>query len=117
MNFPLYDSLIINTPSKDLTAKQKEDTIKRIENINDAGKELIYALIKTFYMKNIESESNSTDLPFKGIRSPVDGKKTENLTWDFANFPPKLRQLIHKFVILHEKTMEEEKEREVTLNS
>ena len=44
--FPLYDNLSKDIPKKDLTVTQKEDFVKKVENINQAGQDLIYALVE-----------------------------------------------------------------------
>ena len=100
--FPLYTSLKNGIPDKDLTATQKADFVKKIEKMNTDGHELIYALIKTFYINNKESET-----PFT---TPYDGKLVKsNITFDMDNLPLKLRQIIYKFIKIHTKKVKEDK--------
>ena len=99
-DFPLYTSLLTNLPDKDLTPKQKSEFIKKIEKMDLDGHELLYALIKTYC---IENESNT---PFT---VPYNGKFVKNnVTFDLASFPLKLRQLLYKFSVIHVKKMKED---------
>lgn len=109
--FPLYSSLKIGIPDKDLTAVQKADFVKKIETMNTEGHELIYALIKTFYILNNESNT-----PFT---TPYDGKFVKNnVTFDMDGLPQKLRQILYKFIKIHTKKVKEDeilkKDREQT---
>ena len=110
--FPLYDNLVQQLPKKDLTVKQKEDFIKNISDIDNNGKELIYALVYIFYIQNLNK--NCDDLPFDGYKQQYEQKKSHyNITWNFLNFPIKLRQLLYKFIILHMKTLHENVSRDI----
>lgn len=105
MNFPLYDSLNTNLPKKDLSVKQKEYFVNNVNNINISGKELIYVLIHTFYILN--TDANTDEVPFKGIKNPVRTDK-DNVSWNFTDFPIKLRHILYNFLTMHIKKMEEE---------
>lgn len=107
-NFPLYNSLVKDIPTKDLTVKQKEDFIDKIQNIDNTGRDLVYALIQ-FY--RIENGDVSCDIPYKGVSEKIN-KNTENLSWTFTDFPIKLRYILYKFIVLHVQNMEEEKARQ-----
>lgn len=100
-NFPLYDNLCQDTPSKDLTTKQKNDFMEKVNNLNDIGYELIYALIKVYQIEN-DSENNSNILPYNGKFINNDMKFDLNL------LPNKLKQILYKFIQLHSRTMNEE---------
>jgi len=100
-NFPLYTSISTGIPGKDLTATQKKDFIKKVESMDPDGHELIYALIKTYY---IDSEQDS---PFT---IPYGGKFVRNdMTFDLTDIPSKLRQILYKFVKIHTKKVKEDK--------
>ena len=43
--FPLYNNLLQELPTKELTQKQKDEFIKNISKIDTNGLELIYSLI------------------------------------------------------------------------
>ena len=65
-NFPLYDSLNKDFPKKDLTIKEKEEFLNKIENIDDTGRDLVYALIQVYRIQN-EKDLSLDVLPYKGI--------------------------------------------------
>jgi hypothetical protein len=50
--FPLYDSLNKKIPSGDLSPKKKKEFISNIKIIDEAGRDLIYALIQFYYLQN-----------------------------------------------------------------
>jgi hypothetical protein len=108
--FPLFDSLNKDNPKKDLSVKEKEEFINKIQDIDDSGRDLIYALIQFYHNQN-EEEKNSDTLPYKGIRDSV-CKGKEDMTWSFTDFPIKLRHILYKFIKMHFQSMEEEKERQ-----
>ena len=112
-NFPLYDSLNKNFPKKDLTVKEKEEFLNKIENIDEAGRDLVYALIQFYRIEN-EKELPSNVLPYKGIREET-SKGKENVTWNFTDFPIKLRHILYKFIQMHTQSMEEDTFRRSTL--
>jgi paraquat-inducible protein B len=98
--FPLYTSLKSGISDKDLTATQKADFVKKIEKMNPEGHELIYALIKTFYINNKETL----------FTTPYNGKFVKNnVTFDMDDLPVKLRQIIYKFIKIHTKKVKEDK--------
>lgn len=99
--FPLYSSLSTDLPNKDLTGAQKADFVKKVDAMDQDGHELIYALIKTFY---IDKENNS---PFI---LPYGGKFVKNdMSYDLDNIPVELRQLLYKFSKIHTKRMKEDR--------
>jgi hypothetical protein len=100
-NFPLYTSISTGIPSKDLTVTQKKDFVKKVDAMQVDGHELIYALIKTYY---IDSEQDS---PFT---IPYGGKFVRNdMTFNLDDVPIKLRQILYKFAKIHSKKMKEDK--------
>ena len=105
ISFPLYDNLISKVPKKDLTAKQKEEFINNFKIIDMNGQELIYLLIYIYHSQN---EKSTNSLPYNGIKENTDKNSICNVTWNFNNFPPKLRQLVHHFIELHIKTIKED---------
>lgn len=100
-DFPLYSSLSTNLPNKDLTGTQKADFVKKVDSMDQDGHNLIYALIKMFY---IDKEQNS---PFV---LPYGGKTVKNdMIYDLDNIPVELRQLLYKFTKIHAKKMREDR--------
>ena len=103
--FPLYISLISNLPEKDLTILQKKDLINKISNMDSETHELIFALIKCFY---IENTNDNVLIPYKGIISK------DNIDFDLMEMPNKLRQLLYKFIKKNSKKLiEDEKIKEI----
>ena len=105
-NFPLYDNLVRDIPKKDLTVKQKEEFVSKIQNIDNKGRDLVFALIQFYRVEN-EAEDLTEDLPYKGVREEVK-KGSGDLTWSFTDFPIKLRHILYKFIIMHVQSMEED---------
>lgn len=102
MNFPLYTSLCVNLSSKDLTVVQKTDFIKKIEKIDKDTHELIFALIKSYF---IDKERGDT------LAIPYEGKiSKDTVTFDINNLPIPLRQLLYKFLTINEKKIEEDQQ-------
>lgn len=99
--FPLYNSLIQNLSKRDLTVKQKEDFVSKVERIDKIGKELIYALICTHYSR-CKRKDNGVIL-YNGDITP------KSIKFDLSNFPVELRQILYKFIVMHVKSMDEEK--------
>lgn len=112
-NFPLYDSLNKDFPKKDLTVKEKEEFLNKIENIDDTGRDLVYTLIQVYRSQN-EKDISLDVLPYKGIREEI-SKGKENVTWNFTDFPIKLRHILYKFIQMHTQSMEEDTVRRSTL--
>lgn len=112
-NFPLYDSLNKDFPKKDLTVKEKEEFLNKIENIDDTGRDLVYTLIQVYRSQN-EKDISLDVLPYKGIREEI-RKGKENVTWNFTDFPIKLRHILYKFIQMHTQSMEEDTVRRSTL--
>ena len=107
--FPLYDNLVQELPTKDLTLKQKDEFSKNILKIDTNGMELIYALIHFYFIRN-ESATEIVDLPYAGTKIENEHNNYD-ITWEIGNFPIKLRQLLYKFVSMHLKTITEEPNR------
>ena len=99
--FPLYDSLLTDIPTKDLTVTQKRLFIKRIEKIDMNGHELIYALIRMNQVENNE-ENTSFTLPYNGIYVESD------ICFDLDKLPNVLKQILFKFMGVHIAKMKEE---------
>jgi hypothetical protein len=110
-NFPLYDTLIKDVSTKDLTVKQKEEFIELVEQLDTNGSEFVYLLIQYYFIKNDDGE-NTKSLPYNCYREPGDNK-CEHLTWNFINFPVKLKNMLYTFVLMHTKQMKDDIERQV----
>lgn len=100
-NFPLYDSLSKELSQRDLSVKEKTDFTNKVKDINDAGAELIYALIRVYQMENSEDQST--------FKLPFGGKYVKNdMKFDLEQLPNKLKHILYKFLQIHTKTMKEE---------
>ena len=101
-NFPLYDNLIMEKSNDDLTLKQKEEFVKITKNLDANGCELIYALIRTYQLENSEDKST--------FKIPYGGKFVkDDVKFDLNDLPNELKNMLYKFVLIHEKTIHEEK--------
>jgi hypothetical protein len=98
--FPLYENLIKNTKKKDLTIKQKEYFISKINNIDDEGKKMVYVLVYIYKINNNDDLNDGEEIPYRGVKENVG--ELENISWNFNNFPNKLKQMLHNFCILNE---------------
>jgi hypothetical protein len=99
-NFPLYDNMMKGIKNKDLTAKQKSDLIKKINNIDENGVKLLYALIKSF---SINDGLKTPNLPYNGERC-----ESSSISFDLEKFPNKLKQMLYKFSDIHDKSKHDE---------
>jgi hypothetical protein len=98
--FPLYTTLSTNLPKKDLTVLQKNELIKKISSMSTEDHELIYMLIKTYYINNDTGDSLS--IPYNAQL----GK--DKIDFDLLDFPNGLKQLLFKFVTVHKKKLIED---------
>lgn len=97
-----------NLPEKDLTILQKNDLIKKIASMDTDAHELVYALVKSFYMEH--NGGDTLSIPYKGQLSK------DKLEFDLLEMPNKLRQLLYKFITVHKrKLIEDEKIKHETI--
>jgi hypothetical protein len=102
--FPLYTNISKEIKSKrDLTIKQKDEFINKINQIDDEGTELLYTLIRFYYIE--ETNDQSCDIPYKGILNK------KNIKFDLENFPFKLKHILFKFLNMHLNKMSENLDR------
>jgi hypothetical protein len=81
---------------EDLTNKQKDEFMKLIADIDDNTSELTYALIRVYQLENSENKNTFT--------LPYDGKFIDkNVKFDLNELPNQLKQILYKFLILHDK--------------
>jgi hypothetical protein len=102
--FPLYENLIQELPTKDLTQKQKDEFVKNILKIDTNGMELIYALIHFYFISH--ENDNITEVPYNGTKTELENHNYD-VSWEITQFPIKLRQLLYKFVSMHIKNVTE----------
>lgn len=96
-NFPLYDNLLAEVQTfEDLNNKQKDQFMKLIDDIDENTSELIYALIRVYQLENSENKNTFT--------LPYDGKFIDkDIKFDLNELPNQLKQVLLKFLLLHEK--------------
>jgi hypothetical protein len=100
-NFPIYETLIKEIKNCDLTVKQKNDFMNKIQKLDEVGTEVCYVLIRVFEI-NHEDVSSTFKLPYNGKFIESD------ISFDLEKLPIKLRQLLYKFVSMHCEKIEEE---------
>lgn len=100
--FPLYNSLYKDLPDKDLKIADKKKFISHIKKIDQKGYDLIYTLIKVYYLNN-EIDTTIYTIPYGGKFINKD------LIFDLNEIPIKLRQLLYKFLNMHIEKMKENK--------
>ena len=106
--FPLYNTLISNIPEKDLTVIQKNTFAKKIASLDTETHELIYALIKCYFIE--ENKGDDFCVPYNGTLSK------DKIEYSLLDFPVKLRQLLFKFVNIHSKKLIKSQRKESSKN-
>ena len=101
--FPLYETLLRDTTNKELTNKQKDVLLERIETLDQSGKELTYALIKS-YFERCEKKDDVGYL-FNCEIKAIDG--LNDITWDLVKLPPRLKQILFKFTEMNQQRQAE----------
>jgi hypothetical protein len=90
-NFPLYESLK-NDEFKELTDDEKDALINKIKVMNDDKQEIVYALMKAYYIE--EQETLSNELPYNG-------KELKNrIKFDLDQIPSKLQYILKCFSLI-----------------
>lgn len=103
--FPLYESISADINcKKDLTVRQKEELMNHLKNINLIGGEFVYALIQ--YHKMISDESIKKKIVC-AYSDNSDG--TSDMTYNLSQFPIKLKQILYKYVLIHDESLQEDK--------
>jgi hypothetical protein len=102
-NFPLYDQLCKEIPNKDLTIKQKRKFIEEIQNFDENGYELMYALIRVYQLLN-EKNIKDFEIPYEAMVE----NENKTVTYNLEKLPKKLKQILFKFIEIHIIKMEEE---------
>lgn len=91
-NFPLYDSLK-NNEFKELTDDEKDTLVEKIKTMNDEKQEIVYALMKVYYMEE-QNRLISNELPYNG-------KELKNrLKFDLDQIPSKLQYILKLFSLI-----------------
>lgn len=92
--FPLYDNLLRLTEyeNNDLSIEQKKKIAEESEALDPLNQEIIYVLIKLFFIDNDVDEKSP--LPYEGKR--VKGL----LKFDIDKLPLRLRHMLYRFILM-----------------
>ena len=101
--FPLYETLLKDTVNKELTNKQKDILLERIHTMDLSGKELTYALIKSYFERC--EKKDAVGYLFDCEINTVDG--LSDFTWDLLKLPPRLKQILFKFTEINQQRQAE----------
>ena len=101
--FPLYETLLRDTTNKDLTNKQKDVLLERIKKLDLSGKELTYALIKSYFERC--EKKDGVGYLFNCKIETLDG--LSDITWDLTMLPPRLKQILFKFTEMNQQRQTE----------
>ena len=89
-NFPLYETLKTDD-FKELTDEEKDTLFEKIKIMTDDKQEILYALIKAYYMEEQQQFITTNELPYGG-------KVLKNrLKFDLDQIPSKLQYILNSF--------------------
>jgi hypothetical protein len=94
VHFPLYDILLEKRdPGASLTENEKKTFLTAVKKLNVEEYNIIYLLIKIFYI-------NNQDSPY--VLLPYGGKQLKTgVRFDFTTLPSELQWMLYEFVRLH----------------
>ena len=112
MSSTLYNNLYNNTENAHelVTDEEKDWLCDNIKRLDQKGHELIYAIVKIYDLKH--ASNITTGIPMEGKQ-----RKSGGIKFDLDHFPAKLIKMLHLFVDMHLKSLEDEKKRAKTLKS
>ena len=89
-NFPLYETLK-NDDFKELSDEEKDTLFEKIKTMTDDKQEILYALIKAYYMEEQQQFITTNELPYGGkvLKS--------RLKFDLDQIPSKLQYILNTF--------------------
>lgn len=94
-NFPLYETLKKNE-FVELTDIEKDSLFESLKTLNDEKQEIVYALIKAYYMEEHDQFISNNELPYNG-------KILKNrLKFDLDHIPSKLQFILKLFTTINE---------------
>ena len=89
-NFPLYETLKTDD-FKELTDEEKDTLFEKIKIMTDDKQEILYALIKAYYMEEQQQFITTNELPYGG-------KVLKNrLKFDLDQIQSKLQYILNSF--------------------
>ena len=101
-SFPLYSNIKSSAKDDALTPEEKLELITTLKRIDTETSEIIYALIRCFYLE--------TTGGLDGKTLPYDGKVLKNVfKWELDKLPSKLENILLEFSRRHKMHTEEQK--------
>ena len=102
--FPLFDTIYQETETiqAPLQYEEKMDLCSQIKELDQEGLDLVYAIIRCFYL--VKENGNYDFVPY----SPKINKT--GYKFDTTFLPPRLLLMIRHFVVLHRNKLREESE-------
>lgn len=110
MIFPLFDQLKRDCEaknSKELSSAQKKTLEKKFESMDQEGFNIIFALIYAYAIQN-DNLTDKNFIPYEGTLSD------NNYKFDLDKLPKMLKIIVHKFILMHYKKMEDDKKRDIS---
>lgn len=107
--FPLFEQLYIQSSEESISENQQIDLCKQIKGLDDEGHEILFLLIVCYY--RIIEKGTDGNIPY----FPKIGKL--GYRFELQHFPTHLIGMIYKFIPLHHKKMEDEKNRWMDLQT
>lgn len=93
-DFPLYNTLKKNE-FKELSDEEKDSLFEKLKGMSEEKQEVIYALIKAYYMEEQQQFLSTDELPYNG-------KNLKNrIKFDVDQLPSKLQYILHSFSIIN----------------
>jgi hypothetical protein len=87
--------LLSKAPStKNITLVQKNKILDGVEKMSDSDRGLVYAIIKSYHLRDSKIKKVSGSLPYEGIISQ------NTVNFDLGVLPNKLKHMIIEFVNL-----------------
>lgn len=98
MNFPLYHDLLTNSTDEKISEDDRSELIKKIKKVDDAGHELIYAIIRSYQLEHENTFGN-----------PYDSKILKlGMKFDLDKIPNQCCKMLISFCDKHLEKMKEE---------
>jgi len=101
----LYDTFLKGVVNKEFTAYKKDEFLKMVKSLDDEGIKTFLLIIKLHELKS--SPTSDVLLPYEGVSDDVE------ITFDLEKFPSLLQNILYKFMEMHTKHKQIEKEREL----
>lgn len=101
----MYDAFLKGVVNKEFTSYKKDEFLKMVKGLDEEGVKTFLLIIKLHELK--ETPTSQLLLPYEGINDDVE------ITFDLEKFPTLLQNILYKFMEMHTKHKQIEKEREL----